>query len=51
LDDKRICRIALYRQGSIDDNDQVLREIMEWAIEGLHSLRDTIGPRVRRLLQ
>lgn len=51
LDDRRSCRIAMYREGSIEDNAQVLEEIMEWSIRGLHDVRDKIGPRIKRLLQ
>jgi hypothetical protein len=51
LDDKRSCRVAMYREGSIEDNAQILEEIMEWSIRRLHDVRDKIGPRIKRLLQ
>lgn len=51
LDDKRSSRIAIYRQGSIEDDDEILEEIMEWSIKGLHDVKNTIGPRIKQLLQ
>lgn len=47
LEDKRACRVALYRDGSIDQPDALV-DIRDWAIERLLQMRQIIGPRIRR---
>lgn len=39
LDDKRSCRIALYRDGSISDDSETLLDIRNWAIQNLLTFR------------
>lgn len=35
LEGKRACRVALYRDGSIEDSDETLQEIRDWAVQNL----------------
>ena len=35
LDTKRACRIAIYRDGSIDEDTETIEEIRKWTIENL----------------
>ena len=39
LDDKRACRIAIYQSGSIDSDEQTLKEAREWMIENLLKIK------------
>jgi len=48
LDDKRASRIALYRPGSVEDNEQVLEEIRGWTIERLLKLKKVVNSRLRK---
>lgn len=48
LDDRRACRIAIYRPGNIDCDENVLAEIHSWAIEQLLRFRDVFGPILRK---
>jgi hypothetical protein len=41
LDNKRACRIAIYRPGSIEDSSQTLEEIRAWMIDHLLKLKQT----------
>ena len=50
LDDKKACRIAVYRPGTIDDDDEVLEEIQEWAIKGLLKFKQVFGPELAELV-
>jgi len=45
LDDKRACRIAVYRDGSIEDSSEELQAIHEWAVQQLLKLKEVFGPR------
>jgi hypothetical protein len=45
LDSRRACRIAIYRQGSVEDPPEVLEEITNWAIPALLQFKKVIGPR------
>ena len=45
------CRIALYRDGTIDDDDEVLQEIREWVIEWLLAFKQVFEPELERLLK
>ena len=45
LDDKRACRIAIYRDGSIDASSEEVQEIKDWAVQHLLKLRDVFGHR------
>lgn len=48
LDDKRASRIAVYRQGSIDDNEQALEEIRAWTVERLLKLKKVFSGRLKK---
>ena len=48
LDDKRACRVATYRTGSIDDPANVLNEVREWSVDRLLRFKRVFGPRLRR---
>ena len=43
LDNKRACRIALYRTGSIEDSSEDLQEIHDWGIRNLLQLKKVFG--------
>lgn len=47
LDDRRASRIALYRAGSIDDDEETLSVIRAWMIEQLLGLRKALSARLR----
>jgi hypothetical protein len=47
LDDRRACRIASYREGSIQDSADMLDEILKWGIERLLRFKEVFGPRLR----
>jgi hypothetical protein len=48
LDDRRASRIAVYRPGSIEDDDRTLRDIHAWMVAQLLQFRSTLGPRLAR---
>lgn len=48
LEDRRACRIALYRQGTIDEDDQTLTEIRSWQISYLLMFKKVLGPLLKR---
>ena len=43
LDNKRACRIAIYRSGSIEDSSEELQKIQEWGIQTLLDLKKVFG--------
>ena len=45
LDNKRACRIAVYRSGSIEDSSEELQKIKEWGIRNLLIMKDVFGKR------
>jgi hypothetical protein len=47
LEDKRACRVAVYRQGSIDKGEE-LADIRAWAIMQLLQMRRVMGPWITR---
>jgi len=47
LDDRRASRIALYRAGSIEDDEDTLTEIRAWMIERLLKIKKVFSPRLR----
>ncbi|MDE2842208.1 MAG: DUF4268 domain-containing protein [Chloroflexota bacterium] len=49
LENRRACRIALSRPGSIDDDDDTLAEIQVWMIENLLRFKDVFTPRLAEL--
>lgn len=46
LDDRRASRIAVYRNGSIEDDPAGLEEIRRWAVERLLALKRVFDPRL-----
>ena len=49
LDGKRACRIALYRDGMIDDSDEKLEEYQSWAVKHILRFKEAFGERLLRL--
>ena len=45
LDNRRASRVAVYRQGSIEDSSDELQEIKDWGIKTLLKFRDVFGSR------
>ncbi len=50
LDAKRASRIAVYREGSIDMEDDLLKEIRNWAVKYLLVFKDVFGARLGKHL-
>jgi hypothetical protein len=50
LDNRRASRIAVYREGSIEDDQQTLEEITEWSINRLLKLREVFTPRLTKVI-
>jgi hypothetical protein len=50
LDEKKACRVAVYRSGSILDDPETLEEVRQWMIERLLRLKDVFGWRLAKLL-
>ena len=50
LDEKRACRVAVYRAGSVEDDHQELAEIRYWMIEHLLRFKKVFAPRLIELL-
>jgi hypothetical protein len=48
MDDRQASRIAAYRSGSIEDDEDSLAEIRKWAIEKLLKFREVMGPSLHR---
>jgi len=48
LDDRRASRIAIYRPGSIEQDEQALREIRAWFIDRLLRFKRVFGPQLGR---
>lgn len=51
LDEKRACRIAIYRDGSIEDDPEKLKEIREWSIQKLLKLKDVFHANLKKYLK
>jgi hypothetical protein len=49
LDDRRASRIAVYREGAIDDSEADLEGIRKWAVERLLKFRQVFGPRLSKM--
>ncbi len=47
LDEKRACRIAVYRPGSIEVSEGMLDEIRDWAIDRLLKIKKVFEPYLR----
>ncbi|MDQ3863514.1 MAG: DUF4268 domain-containing protein [Actinomycetota bacterium] len=50
LDEKRACRVAVYRTGSIEADQQELARIRYWMIEHLLKFKEVFAPRLIELL-
>lgn len=50
LDHAKMCRIATLRQGTIDDDDEMLEETRKWMVEKLLNFRRVFGPRLAELV-
>ncbi len=48
LDDKRSCRITLYRDGNIEMSDSELERIRQWHIENLLKVKDVFLPLIQK---
>jgi hypothetical protein len=46
LDEKRVCRVACYAPGSIEEPPERLAEIHEWAVDRLLRFKRVLGPRL-----
>lgn len=49
LENRRACRIAVVRPGSIDDDDETLDAIRDWMVERLLLFKEVFGPRLAEL--
>jgi hypothetical protein len=49
LDEKRACRVACYRSGSIEDSSDKQDEIRAWAVERLLRFKAVFAPRLKHL--
>ena len=49
LDGKKACRIAIYRDGAIEESDEKLAELRVWAVERLLKMKEVFGPRIREI--
>ncbi|MDA2930003.1 DUF4268 domain-containing protein [Acidobacteria bacterium AH-259-O06] len=47
LEDRRASRIAIYRDGSIEDSDEELRDIHSWMIENLLTFKKVFVPKIK----
>lgn len=50
LPNKRASRIAIYRDGNINDDSQALEEVKNWFIDKLLQMKKTFGDRLPQLL-
>ena len=50
LENRRACRIALARAGSIDDSPETLTEIRGWMVDNLLSFKRVFGPTLAELI-
>ena len=49
LDDRKASRIAVVRQGSIDDDEDTLEEIHDWMVDRLLKFKEVFAPRLDEL--
>ena len=49
LDERRASRIAMVRQGAIDNNEETLEEIRVWMVRRLLKFKQVFGPRLDEL--
>ena len=51
LNDRRACRVAVYRNGSIEHDKQTIGEVEKWAIERLLGLKKVFGPKLAEIIK
>jgi len=49
LENRRACRVAYYRSGSILDPQEKLDEYLAWAVEHVRKLKTVFGPRIKAI--
>lgn len=49
LDEKRACRVACYRPGTIEESSEKLEEIHSWAVDRLLRFKRVVGPYLREM--
>ena len=49
MPDRRACRIHVVRDGTIDDDDQNLTEIIEWATPMMIKFKEVFGPLIKNI--
>ena len=49
LDNRRACRISAVRPGSIDEDEETLKEIRSWMVDRLLKFKEVFGPRLDEL--
>jgi len=50
LDERRASRIAVYREGSIDDPAETRVELLQWSIKNLLRLKEVLLPKAKAIL-
>jgi len=50
LDDRRACRVACYREASIDDPLLDQAELLEWSVDHLLKFKAVFGPRLNEIV-
>ena len=50
VDNRRFSRVAVSREGSIEDDQQMLEEIAQWAVDRLLKLKKVFGPRLSKAI-
>ena len=50
LDSKRASRVAIYRPGSIEEDEKALDEIKDWSIEKLLKFKKVFAPKIKKYL-
>lgn len=51
LDEKQASRIAIYRDGSIEDDQEKLKEIREWSIQKLLKLKEVFHANMKKYIK
>ena len=51
LDDKRASRIAVYRDGSIQSNEEEIIQIKAWHVENLINFKKILSPLLKKELR
>ena len=51
LEEKRSSRIAIYKDGSIEDDTEIIEQIMSWSIENLLKMKKVMGPYIKNCVK